>query len=276
MRLDAHQHFWRYDPGRDGWITNEMAVLQRDFLPEDLLPQLAAHHLDSSIAVQADQSETETRRLLELAEAYPVSKGVVGWVDLRAPDCAARLEYFSRFERLCGFRHIAQAEPDDFLARADFLRGIGRLQEFGFTYDILIYPRQLAAALQLVERCPGQPFVIDHLAKPLIKERQLAPWAQLMREIAAHPHVYCKVSGLITEADWRAWQPVDFQPYLDVAFEAFGSNRLMFGSDWPVCLLAGSYRQVVELVEAYTKDFTPEEKDKICGVNAQRFYRVKA
>jgi L-fuconolactonase len=200
----------------------------------------------------------------------------VGWVDLRAENCAARLEYFSQFARLCGFRHIVQAEPDDdFLLRADFRRGIGRLKEFGFTYDILIYPRQLAAALKLIERYPDQPFVIDHIAKPLIKERRLAPWEQLMREIAAHPHVYCKVSGLITEADWQAWQPGDFKPYLDVVFAAFGSERIMFGSDWPVCLLAGSYRQVVELIEEYTKDFTPEERERIFGLNAQRFYRVK-
>jgi L-fuconolactonase len=275
MRIDAHQHFWRFDPSKDAWITDEMAVLKRDFLPQDLLPHLAAHSLDGVIAVQADQSEKETLFLLELSEAYPAIKGVVGWADLRADDLAARLEYFSQFERLCGFRHIVQAEPDDFLLREDFLRGIARLKEFGFTYDILIYPEQLEAARSLVERFPDQPFVIDHLAKPLIKEQRLDPWQQLMKEIAAHQNVYCKVSGLITEADWQAWQPDDFKPYLDVVCSAFGADRLMFGSDWPVCLLAGSYQQVIELIEDYAKGIAPEEEEKIFGRNAERFYRVK-
>lgn len=276
MRFDAHQHFWHYDPVKDGWITNDMAVLKRDFLPTHLMPELAAHGVGGCIAVQADQSEQETLFLLELANSNPTIKGVVGWVDLRAKSCEARLEYFSQFSRLCGFRHIVQAEPDDnFMLREDFLRGIRRLKEFHFTYDILIYPKQLGAAIKLVEKTPDQPFVIDHLAKPLIKDKVLTPWAQQIKAIAAHPNVYCKVSGLITEADWRAWQPDDFKPYLDVIFAAFGSDRLMFGSDWPVCLLAGSYQQVVELMEDYTRGFTTEEKEKIFGLNAARFYGVK-
>lgn len=276
MRLDAHQHFWRYDSIKDSWITDEMAVLKRDFLPENLMLELSAHHLDGCIAVQADQSEKETLFLLELAKAYPVIKSVIGWVDLRAKNCAARLEYFSQFTRLCGFRHIVQAEPDDdFMLRADFLRGIGCLKEFGFTYDILIYPKQLGAAIKLIEKYPDQPFVIDHIAKPLIKDKLLTPWEQQIKTIATHPNVYCKVSGLLTEASWHTWLPDDFKPYLDVVFSAFGSEQIMFGSDWPVCLLAGSYQQVIELIEDYTRGFTAEEKENIFGLNAARFYGVK-
>src|ERR1051325_3502298 len=202
MRLDAHQHFWRYDPVKDGWITDEMSVLKRDFLPEHLLPELAAHGLGGCIAVQADQSEKETLFLLELAEVYPAVKGVVGWVDLRAESCLARLDYFSQFSRLCGFRHIVQAEPDDsFLLREAFLHGIGYLKNFGFTSDVLISPRQLGAAIKLVEKYPDQAFVIDHIAKPLIRDKSMTPWAEQIQEIATNPNVYCKVSGLITEAD---------------------------------------------------------------------------
>lgn len=277
MRLDAHQHFWHYDPVKDGWITDGMSVLKRDFLPEHLMPELAAHGLGGCIAVQADQSEKETLFLLELAEDYPAIRGVVGWADLRNENCAAQLEYFSQFARLCGFRHIVQAEPDDdFMLREDFLRSIGYLTEFHFTYDILIYPRQLGAAIKLVETYPDQPFVIDHIAKPLIKDKVLTPWEQQIKVIATNPNVYCKVSGLITEADWHAWQPDDFKPYLDIVFAAFGIDRIMFGSDWPVCLLAGSYQRVIELIEDYTRGFTAEEKEKTFGLNAMRFYCVKA
>ncbi len=241
------------------------------------MPELAAHGLDGCLAVQADQSEKETLFLLELADSYSPIKGVVGWVDLRAENCAARLGYFSQFARLSGFRHIVQAEPhDDFMLRADFLRGIGCLKEFGFTYDILIYPKQLEAAIKLVEKYPDQPFVVDHIAKPLIKDQVLTPWEQQIKVIATNPNVYCKVSGLITEADWHTWQPDDFKPYLEAVLAAFGTDRIMFGSDWPVCLLAGSYRRVIELIEDYTRGFTSEEKENIFGLNAMRFYGVKA
>lgn len=276
MRLDAHQHFWHYDPVKDNWITDEMSVLKRDYLPEYLMPELAAHGLGGCIAVQADQSEKESFFLLALAEVCPAIKGVVGWVDLRAESCAAQLDYFSQFPHLCGFRHIVQAEPDDdFMLGEGFLRGIGYLKNLGFTYDILIYPRQLGAAIKLVEKYPDQPFVIDHIAKPLIKDKVLTPWEQQIKAIATCPNVYCKVSGLITEADWRAWRPDDFKPYLDIIFAAFGTDRLMFGSDWPVCLLAGSYRQVIELIEDYTRGFTHEEKEKIFGLNAMQFYGIQ-
>src|SRR5690348_4432340 len=245
MKIDSHQHFWRYDAARDAWITDSMAVLKRDFLPEHLAPELMANGIDASIAVQADQSEKETTFLLELAEKNGRIAGVVGWVDLLSPAVAERLEYFSHFSKLRGFRHIAQSEPDDrFLAREDFVKGVAQLRPFGFTYDILVYPKQLAAAIDLVSQLPEQRFVVDHLAKPEVKSGKTSPWAEQIREIAQNKNVFCKISGLVTEANWKQWKPGDFNPYLDVIFNAFGADRLMFGSDWPVCLLAATYGQV--------------------------------
>jgi L-fuconolactonase len=275
MRIDAHQHFWRHDPVRDGWITDEMAILRRDYLPDELEPLLVQGGMDGSVAVQADQSESETSFLLEFAESHPAVLGVVGWVDLRAPELPERLEHFSRFGRFRGVRHVAQAEPDDFLNRAEVVRGIGMLGPFGLTYDILVYPRQLTAALSLVRRLPDQPFVVDHMAKPLIAEGVLEPWASRMRELASHPNVWCKVSGLVTEADWTGWRPEDFRPYLDVVFDAFGPDRVMFGSDWPVCLLAAEYGQVLELIEAYTEALSASERTAVFGGNAAGFYGLK-
>jgi len=254
-----------------------MSVLMRDFMPDELFGELAANDMDGCIAVQADQSERETLFLLDLAAQHSTIAGVVGWVDLRSPDLLERLEYFSHFEKLRGFRHIVQAEPDDqFLLREDFKRGIASLQRFGFTYDILIYPRQLPAAVALVKQFPEQRFVVDHMAKPDVKGRQVLPWAAQMREIATSPNVYCKLSGLVTEADWQHWHSDHFRPYFDVIFEAFGPDRLMFGSDWPVCLLAGTYRKVKQLVADYTRHFTEADREKIFGSNAVRFYGLRA
>ncbi len=275
MRVDAHQHFWQYNPVRDTWITEEMAVLERDFLPDDLEHQLAAHGFDGSIAVQADQSEDETIFLLRQAEHHPFVMGVVGWVDLRASNLAERLEHFSGFERFRGVRHIAQAEPVDFLEQEDLVQGISLLQDFDLTYDILVYPQQLPAALSLVERLPDQRFVVDHVAKPPIRDGEMEPWARRMRELASHANVWCKVSGLVTEADWTRWSAEDIRPYLDVVFEAFGPDRLMFGSDWPVCLLAASYRSVNDLIGSYAEYLTETERDKLFGANAVQFYGLK-
>jgi L-fuconolactonase len=276
MRIDSHQHFWRFNPQRDAWITDEMSALKRDFLPEHLLPELKTIGIDGSIAVQAYQSEDETLFLLDLASRHQQIKGVVGWIDLRSAALPERLQYFSRFEKLRGFRHIAQSEPDDrFLLQSDFLRGIGQVADFGLTYDILIYPKQLPAAIELVTRFPRQRFVVDHMAKPSIRSSEFEPWSGLMRQIAGHPNVYCKISGLVTEAKWQGWRADDFKPYLDVVFEAFGCDRLMFGSDWPVCLLAGSYRQVVNLVFGYIRRFPTDQQARVLGLNAMEFYRVK-
>jgi L-fuconolactonase len=272
MQIDAHQHFWHYDPVRDSWITDEMSVLKRDFLPDDLKPLLDAQGVEGTVVVQADQSEDETHFLLRLADSHPFIQGVVGWVDLLAPALEERLEHFSQFGRLCGVRHIAQAEADDYLAREDVARGIGLLSDFGLTYDILVYPQQLPAALSLVEKLPDSPFVVDHLAKPLIRPGETEPWASHMKELAQNPNVWCKVSGLVTEADWRQWRQEDMRPYLDVVFEAFGLDRLMFGSDWPVCLLAASYQEVWDLISGYASQLPAPERDGLFGGNAANFY----
>ncbi|MGB6597365.1 MAG: amidohydrolase family protein [Candidatus Acidiferrum sp.] len=277
VTIDSHQHFWRYDAVRDAWITDAMSALRRDFLPEELDRECAVNGVDGSIAVQADQSEEETLFLLDLAERDEHIAGVVGWIDLRSPQVEERLQFFSQSKKVRGFRHIAQAEPDDkFLVGSDFLRGVASLREFGFTYDILVYPKQLPSAIELVSRFPGQRFVVDHLAKPQIKTGKREPWATHMRAIAQNENVMCKVSGLVTEADWFHWKPEDFFPYLDIVFEAFGPERLMFGSDWPVCLLAANYRQVKQIVEKYVQALSAGDRENIFGGNAIRFYGLKA
>lgn len=272
MRFDAHQHFWAYSAEQYPWMQPDWPI-RRDFLPSDLAPHLAAGQLDGSIAVQARQSLDENRFLLELAERHETVRGVVGWVDLRAADVAEQLAEFSRFPKFVGVRHVAQDEPDEwFLARSEFVRGIARLREFGLTYDLLIYPHQLPAAIELVEQFPDQPFVLDHLAKPLIRAGTLEPWREQLQRLARSPHVSCKVSGMVTEAHWQSWQPSDFRPYLDVVAEAFGPDRLMYGSDWPVCTLAASYAQVLDLAESYFAPWSDTERQAIFGGNAERFY----
>jgi L-fuconolactonase len=276
VTIDAHEHFWRYDAARDAWITNGMTRLKRDFLPTDYEQECDANGIDGSVAVQADQSEAETLFLLDLADRNRRIAGVVGWVDLCSPRIEERLRFFSQFQKLCGFRHIAQAEPDErFLVGSDFLRGIAQLRTFGFAYDILIFPKQLSAAIELVSHFPEQRFVVDHLAKPSIKTGSREPWAAHIRAIAQNRNVFCKVSGMVTEADWLRWKPEDLWPYLDVVFEAFGPERLMFGSDWPVCLLAAKYAQVVKVVEDYVEAHAAEHKQGIFGGNAIRFYALK-
>jgi L-fuconolactonase len=273
MNIDAHQHFWKYDPQRDGWITDEMSLLKRDFLPDHLIGEWQANGIGGSITVQTDQSEDETEFLLNLAVRHSMIRGVVGWLNLSSPQLPERLAHFAKFKKLRGLRHIVQSEPDDrFMLRPDFCRGIARLKEFDFTFDILIYPRQLPAAIELVEKFPDQKFVLDHLAKPLIQTQEIEPWAKQIRMLASHPNVFCKLSGLVTEANWTNWQPSDFEPYFDVAFDSFGVDRLMFGSDWPVCLLAASYRQVHEVVEQYIARFHTGSRGKIFGLNAVKFY----
>jgi L-fucono-1,5-lactonase len=273
-RIDAHQHFWRYDPVRDAWITPDMAAIRHDFLPGDLAPELRAHDIDGCVAVQADQSEDETRFLLELAHAHDFVRGVVGWVDLLSPRLGETLERFAGDPLLRGIRQVAQLEADDFLARADVASGVARLADFGLTYDILIYERQLPAAIALAERLPDLPMVLDHLGKPRIRDGVVEPWATRLRELARHPKVWCKLSGLVTEADWTRWRPEHLRPYLDVAFEAFGPERLMFGSDWPVCLLAGGYAQILAIVDEYAGGLSVGDREALFGGNAARFYGI--
>ncbi|PYX76355.1 MAG: amidohydrolase [Acidobacteria bacterium] len=277
MRVDAHQHFWKYNPAEYEWIDDSMAVIRRDFLPEDLEPQLERNEFQGSIAIQARQTLEETRWLLELADRSSKILGVVGWVDLRSPEVRSQLSEFTRNPKLVGIRHIVQSEPHDrFLLRPDFLRGVAVLEEFDLTYDILIYTRHLPVATEFVGRFPRQRFVLDHLAKPAIKSREIETWAAGIRRLAALPNVFCKLSGLVTEADWQRWKPEDITPYLDIAFKAFGAERLMIGSDWPVCLVAGSYGRTVYVVKKYLQGHPAETRDAVLGENARRFWRLKA
>ncbi len=275
MRIDSHQHFWKYNSVKDVWITDEMKMLQQDFLPEDLYPLLQHNNIDGCVAVQADQSEAETEFLLQLAKENDYIKGVVGWVDLRADNLEERLEYFSENKKLKGFRHIVQAEPqDDFLLREDFCNGIKKLKDYNFTYDILIFPKHLKAAISFVNKFPDQPFVIDHLAKPDIRNRNFDDWEKSIREIAAFENVYCKVSGMVTEADWKNWEEEDFEYCLDLITDEFGMNRLMFGSDWPVCLLAATYQETANIAHRYFMKFTVDEQEKFWSRNAIDFYHL--
>lgn len=277
MRVDAHQHFWKYNPVEYEWIDDSMAAIQRDFLPEDLAPELERNQLQGSVAVQTRQTLEETRWLVELADRSSKILGVVGWVELCSPDVRAQLSAFVGNPKLVGIRHIVQSEPDDrFLLRPDFLRGIASLEEFDLAYDILIYTKHLPVAAEFVERFPRQRFVLDHLAKPAIKSREIESWATGIRRLAALPNVFCKLSGLVTEADWQGWKPEDITPYLDIAFEAFGASRLMIGSDWPVCLVAGSYSRTMGVVKDYLKRHPAEIREAVLGENARRFWRLKA
>ncbi len=275
MIIDSHQHFWNYDPVAHSWINDDMRVLKRNFLPEDLWTVYQENDVQGCIAVQADQSEAETTFLLELAAEHDFIKGVVGWVDLRSEQLEERLMHYADFPKLKGFRHVVQSEPDpNFMLRKDFQRGLDQLHRYNFTYDILIFPTQLAAALETVKSFPDQNFVIDHIAKPYIKAGKIAEWASFMQQIASHPNVMCKVSGMLTEADWTTWQSKDFTPYLDIVFEAFGTQRILFGSDWPVCLVAGSYAQVKGLVSDYISKYSVDEQADVWANNTKHFYRI--
>jgi L-fuconolactonase len=272
MRLDAHQHFWKFDQAQYPWIQPEWPI-RRDFLPDDLAPLLGHSGIDGCIAVQARQTLEETQWLLELAKENRFLKGVVGWVDLRSDHIEEQLGVLAQNPKLVGVRHVVQDEPDDrFMLGAEFMRGIAALAQFHLTYDILITPRQLPAAIELVKSFPKQAFVLDHIAKPFIRQGALSPWREQICELAKSQNVFCKLSGMITEADWALWKPADFAPYLDVVFEAFGADRLMFGSDWPVCLLAAPYHRVFSIVEDWLVPLKPRQRHRILGENCKRFY----
>ncbi|MGN6440025.1 MAG: amidohydrolase family protein [Agriterribacter sp.] len=271
--IDTHVHFWKYDRKRDAWMDG-MKVLQQDYVPETIASTLKRNGVDGCVAVQADQSEVETRFLVELANTHPIIKGVVGWVDLKAPDVEERLQHFAPHTIIKGYRHILQAEAPEFFLREDFQRGVAALKQFNYTFDVLIYHHQLKPALKFVSLYPDQKLVIDHCAKPDIKDKEITEWAKLMKEIAAQPNIYCKLSGLFTEAAWKEWSAGDFYPYLDVVFEAFGTDRLMFGSDWPVILVSGMYVQWKSLLEKYMENYPEEEREKVFGGNAIDFYNL--
>jgi len=272
MKLDAHQHFWQFDPVRDAWISEKMSVLRRDFLPADLEPVLKKNSVEGCVAVQADQSETETRFLLDLADKNDFVRGVVGWVDLRADDLEKRLEHWQQCPKLRGFRYILQGEKPEFMLDSAFLHGIGMLGKKRFTYDILVFPRHLPTVRLFLQKFENQKFILDHLAKPYIKKGLITQWRKDIRALARHENLWCKVSGLVTEADWGRWKKEDFRPYLDVVFEAFGSQRVVYGSDWPVCLLAANYEEQKDILENYLEPFSHTEKANFWGKNGLQFY----
>jgi L-fuconolactonase len=274
--IDAHQHFWIYDPREYGWIDDSMPGLRRDFLPAHLAPELQASGVRGCIAVQARQSLEETGWLLELAAASPFILGVVGWVDLRSPDAREQLQQFASNPRLVGIRHIVQSEPDDhFLLHPEFLRGIALLEEFDLAYDILIYARHLPVAAEFAARFPRQRFVLDHLAKPPIKAGLVQGWREGLRQLAASGNVYCKLSGLVTEADWKNWKPEQLAPYLEIAFECFGPGRLMIGSDWPVCTLAAPYSRTIGVLKDYLSRYPAETQRAVLEQNAKKLWKLK-
>ncbi|MBF4517822.1 amidohydrolase family protein [Flavobacterium sp. ANB] len=273
-RIDAHQHFWKFDPVRDSWIDDSMQKIQRDFLPEDLLPLLHENQFSGCVAVQASQSEEETNFLVNLAAKNDFIKGVVGWVDLRDVIIEERLKHFSSNKILKGFRHVVQGEADDFMLRKDFQNGISLLKQFNYTYDILIFHHQLPAAINLVNQFTDQPFVIDHIAKPDIKSGDILSWKKGIEEISKAENVMCKISGMVTEANWHSWKTDDLKPYLDVIFENFSVDKLMFGSDWPVLNVASDYTDVVKTLENYIAQFSIQDQNKIWSENAKLFYKL--
>lgn len=275
LKIDGHQHFWKYSPERDGWITDDMGVLRADYLPQQLEPLLKAHGFSGSVVVQSAQNREENIFQLKNAVKHDFIKGVVGWVDLQAENIEQRLEALIPYEKLKGFRHILQGEADRALMlNSAFQRGINALTRYGYTYDLLILPDQLVYIRELVAAHPNQAFIVDHLAKPAIKAAQLSEWAKDMKSLSQHENVYCKVSGMVTEADLQHWKREDFRPYLDVLFEAFGTERLIFGSDWPVCLLAASYAEVFGIMDNYLKAFSKDEQAQFWGLNALDFYQI--
>jgi L-fuconolactonase len=274
MTIDSHQHFWQYNPVEHHWMTEAMSIVKKDFLPTDLMPILKENNIEGTVLVQVTQTQQETDSFLKIAEEYDFVKGIVGWVDLRSNDIVDKLRNYQKIKKLKGFRHVLQLEEPQFMLQQEFLRGINALKEFGFTYDILVYPIHLSAALILVEKNPEQYFVIDHLAKPFIKDHKIGTWQKKIEALASHKNVFCKISGMVTEAEWKNWKYEDFIPYMDVIVNSFGLNRIMFGSDWPMCLVSASYGEVIQIVRNYFTQFSEPIQQLFFGINAMKFYNL--
>lgn len=274
LKIDSHQHFWKYDPVRYSWIDNSMKKIKRNFLPGDLEPVLRKNGFDGCIAVQADQSEAETDFLLKLASHNHMVKGVIGWLDLTSPEFTEKLTECADNPYLKGLRHTHYDKAGEFMLDSNFQNGISKLQDFNLTYDILAFDYQLPGAVKLVENFPEQSFVLDHMGKPRISEGVSAEWKKNIEQLAEHPNVYCKLSGFITQTKNFNWKAGDFRPFLDIVFKAFGEERLMFGSNWPVCLVAASYAQTVEIITAHFKE-NSSAREKIFGSTAEKFYNIQ-
>lgn len=275
--VDSHQHFWHYSPEKLPWITDALEVQKRDFLPEDLERDLLQNGVSGCVAVQASQTEEETHFLLRMADSHPFVQGVVGWIDLESPDLEEKLNAYLPFRKLKGFRHILQDEEDPaYILRPRFQRGLDTLFKKGYSYDLLVFPRQLAGAIETARNFPEAPMVIDHLAKPPIAKGELQPWRDQIEQLGDFPNLYAKLSGMVTEHDWQHWKEGDFRPYLDVMMHVFGEDRLMYGSDWPVCLLAASYSEVIGILRKFLTNYPREVQQKIWADNAERFYRLQS
>jgi len=276
FRVDAHQHFWIYNPEEYKWIDASMTNLHRDFLPPHLNRELKKNGIDFCITVQARQTLQETKWLLELAQNNSFIKGVVGWVNLKSNSVEQDLEQFAAYKKFKGIRHLLQNEDDDrYMLQPDFKKGLSQLKKFDLTYDILIYPRHIKYACTLVYEFPHQKFIVDHLAKPLIKEGKIELWKKDLRKLAKADNVFCKLSGMVTEANWNSWKQEDFVPYMEIILEAFGPNRLLFGSDWPVCTVAAKYEQVLGIVTNFINSLSQAEQAHIMGQNAIDFYNLE-
>ncbi len=274
-RIDAHQHFWFYKSERDAWIDDSMAPLKKNYLPRDLKPNLDRCGMDGCVSVQAHQSEKETHFLLSLAEEFDWIKGVVGWVDLRANDLGLRLDHFDRFPKLKGFRHNLEADPNQqLLLESDFQDGVRRLADRGYTNDLLIHAGQLKQTVGVIKELPEMPLVIDHLAKPEVEAGHIDEWNVWLQKLSSQEHVCCKLSGLVTEADRSNWTYEDLVPYLDVVYDVFGPERLMVGSDWPVCRLAANYMEVIDVIETYMNDKSDRARKQVFGETAVQFYNL--
>jgi len=276
MKIDSHQHFWNYNPNEYGWISNDMEILRKDYLPDQLKTELSLTGFDGSVAVQARQSLAETQWLLNLAQQNNFIKGVIGWVDLCSPDVEEQLIHFSENPKLVGVRHVIHDEQDvNFMLTKSFLNGIASLKKFGLTYDILIFPQHLPNTIQLISQFPEQVFILDHIAKPSVKDKKISPWKEEIEKLARFGNVYCKLSGMVTEANVKNWKQEELIPYLNIVFDTLGTDRLLIGSDWPVCTLAGSYRQIMKVVLDYISNLPEQEKKKILGENAIKAYNLK-
>lgn len=274
MIIDSHQHFWNYDPIRDSWIDDSMSIIRKNFLPKDLEPILIENGVDGCIAVQADQSELETQFLIDCACSNSFIKGVVGWVDLTSKNIDNRLNHFSLNPSFKGVRHIVQAEKKNYLLRKDVQNGISKLKEYNLTFDLLIYPNQIMNAVELVKKFSDQTFILDHIAKPNISKPVSDEWKYGIKLLSENHNVSCKISGMVTETNNFKFNKNDFTPFLDVIFNCFGSERIMFGSDWPVCLVAASYNQTIKIIHNYLENCSKKIKDDIMGNNAVKIYNL--
>ncbi|MFN5423298.1 MAG: amidohydrolase family protein [bacterium] len=275
MRIDAHQHFWKYDPVKHSWINDEMSVIRKDFGPPELHPNLKELNIDGTVAVQADETETETAYLLKLSAEHDFIKAVVGWVDLKTEGLEQRLEAYQQATKLVGFRAIMQGQDDEaYLTNPTFTKNVRQLADHGYTYDLLVFHHQLPSLIRFTDKLPDNKLILDHIAKPDIKSKNIKDWKEQMRILAGHPNIYCKLSGIITEADFKKWSYDDVIPYIETAAEYFGIDRICFGTDWPVCLVAGSYRQVYEIIEKFSSQLDTQDREKIFGINTATFYNL--